>query len=245
MSRTKQSVQRELKQYYQNLDTVQEKIALYTEMEAPVSLLNQRTQIETEIEELEDLLRTGQLPDETDLPAQDDTDESGRPNQTINIGEVRANVVNTGQQDIENLTFGDVDLSNTHYGSVVEGDEMVMSGNFEGAIVNVKSQLDGVTQSIGALPHGDPEEREALAQLVEQLKEQLANVPPENVTDAQRVSRRVEALVEEIDEAEPDEEMVEITARRLKRAADNLAKVVPAVLPIATDIVSHILKLAG
>lgn len=248
MSRTKQSVQRELQQHYQNLDKVREKIALYSEMEAPISLLNQREQIEKEIEELQELVRAGQLPDESALPDQEISDEGGKPSQTFNIGQIKANVVSQGQQTIDTISVHDVDLSDRHYGSVgtvIEGDQIVQSGDFRGAIVNVKSQLDRVTQRIGSLPYGDSAEREALMQLVEELKQHLDQVPSEKVADAEKVSKRVEALVEEVEQAEPDQEMVGITAESLKRAATNLAKVVPTVLPIATQIVAHILKLAG
>lgn len=76
MNRTKQSVQRELQQHYQNLDKIREKIALYTEMEAPIPLLNQLEQLEAEIEELEELLKTGQLSDESDLTDVRSNDDS-------------------------------------------------------------------------------------------------------------------------------------------------------------------------
>jgi tetratricopeptide (TPR) repeat protein len=64
MSRTKQSVQRELKQHYDNLGRIEEKIAIYTELDAPVYLLNQRDQAQQRIAGLEALLEAGGLPDE-------------------------------------------------------------------------------------------------------------------------------------------------------------------------------------
>jgi len=64
MSRTRQSVERELEQQRANLDRIEEKIAIYTELEAPIHLLNQRNQIRDRIAQFKEWLRTGQLPDE-------------------------------------------------------------------------------------------------------------------------------------------------------------------------------------
>lgn len=135
-----------------------------------------------------------------------------------------------------------------HVGDIVQGEKRVgdtfdMSGDFRGAIVNIKSQLENVTQTVNTLPHGDDEEREELKQLVAQLQEALAQAPPEKASDAEKVAKRVEALVEEADDDNPDTEMMEITGESLKRAAENIRDALPAVLPIATQIVAHVLSL--
>src|SRR5262249_34534151 len=44
-------------------------------------------------------------------------------------------------------------------GTFVKGDQFNMSGNFQGANVNIKSALTNVAQSIGAMPHGDQAEK--------------------------------------------------------------------------------------
>jgi hypothetical protein len=76
MSRTKQSVRRELKQQYANLNVIKEKIAAYSDLEAPVHLITQRDQTQASIVELKVLLRTGDLPDETS-PPDPNLDETG------------------------------------------------------------------------------------------------------------------------------------------------------------------------
>jgi hypothetical protein len=48
-----------------------------------------------------------------------------------------------------------------------------------------------------------------------------------------------------LEEEKPDRELVETMGHSLKRAAENLAGTVPAVLPLAARIVAHVLKLAG
>ena len=49
-------------------------------------------------------------------------------------------------------------------------------------------------------------------------------------------------LVEVADEEEPDKELLEITADRLLKAAKNIAKVIPAVVPIAKQIIALLLN---
>jgi chromosome segregation ATPase len=116
-----------------------------------------------------------------------------------------------------------------------------MSGDFRGAIVNVRSRLEGISQTIEALPHADDSQKQELIRLIEDLKRQLEQVPEDRAKDAEKVSRRVEALAREVDSEKPDREMVEITGESLKRAAQNLADVLPTVLTIATQIVSHVM----
>ncbi len=135
-----------------------------------------------------------------------------------------------------------------HVGDIVQGEKRMgdtfdMSGDFRGAIVNIKSQLDNVTQTVNTMPHGNDEEKEELKQMVAQLQEALAEVPPEQAGDAEKVAKRVEALVEEADDDNPDTEMMEITGESLKRAAENVRDALPTVLPIATQIVGHVLSM--
>jgi hypothetical protein len=66
LARTRQSVERELAQQRASLNRIEEKIAIYTELEAPVHLLNQRDQIRDRIAQLEEWLRSGQLPEEAE-----------------------------------------------------------------------------------------------------------------------------------------------------------------------------------
>lgn len=136
-----------------------------------------------------------------------------------------------------------------HVGDIVQGEKSVgdeiniSGGDFRGANVNIKSKLENVTQTINTLPHGDDEEREELKQLVAQLQEALAQAPPEQADDVEKVTKRVETLVEEAGDDNPDTEMMEITGESLKRAAENVRDALPTVLPIATQIVAHVLSL--
>lgn len=69
---------------------------------------------------------------------------------------------------------GDIDKRR---GTFVGGDQFNMSGNFSGAILNSKSTLTNVSQSIGAAPHGDAATKAQLQQLIAELSAELQKVP--------------------------------------------------------------------
>lgn len=102
-----------------------------------------------------------------------------------------------------------------------------------------------MTQSIGALPNVAQVDKDELTRLVNELKALLEKTPPDKTSEAETVVKRTEKLVKELEEDKPDQEMVETMGQSLKRAAENLAGALPAVLPIATQIVAYVLKLAG
>jgi len=168
---------------------------------------------------------------------------------TFNLsGNIRAGQVNMGGTQ----TFQgpvEVDMRETHVhqpqGEVVMGDKIDISGDFRGALVNVKSQLENVTQIIHSLPTGDEESKTELLKLIEELKAVLSKVPEEKVKEAEKVSNRVEALTREISEKEPDKEMISMTGESLKRAVKNIADVLPSVIPLAAQIVTVALKFHG
>lgn len=120
------------------------------------------------------------------------------------------------------------------------GDQFNMSGNFQGAILNIKSRLDNVTQTIGALPGVDSPTKDELKQLITQLSEALGGIPQERSEDAEKLSKRVEEVVEELKKPNPDKELVGFNLDRLLNTAKSIATFLPAVLPIATDIANHI-----
>jgi ElaB/YqjD/DUF883 family membrane-anchored ribosome-binding protein len=143
--------------------------------------------------------------------------------------------------------FGRQRNINTGGGSYIERqqDQFTLSGNFQGALLNIKSNLSHVNQSIGALPNVDDATRAELQRLVSELEQLLQQVPPEQAKEAETLAKRLETLLEESGKPEPDREMVAFSAQSLQKAASNIAAVLPAVLPIATRITEHIVRLAG
>lgn len=115
-----------------------------------------------------------------------------------------------------------------------------LTGNFQGAIINLGSSLNQVTQTINNAPGLDPAMKEKLQQLVEQLRESLQQVPLNKAEEAQAVAESTEALINQATKEKPNKTLVQISGEGLKQAAQNLAVVVPAVLGIATQIVDTI-----
>jgi hypothetical protein len=130
-------------------------------------------------------------------------------------------------------------------GNFVSGDQFTMSGNFSGAILNIKSTLTNVSQSIGAAPHGDAATKAQLQALVEQLSAELQKVPAEQAGEAEQAAKRAESAVAEATKPNPDKDDVEYSLSRLQKAAENIGKVLPTVLPIAMQVATVLRGMIG
>ncbi|MBP1468933.1 hypothetical protein EYB53_024710 [Candidatus Chloroploca sp. M-50] len=130
-------------------------------------------------------------------------------------------------------------------GNFVSGDQFTMSGNFSGAILNIKSTLTNVSQSVGAAPHGDAATKAQLQALIAQLSAELQKVPAEQAGEAEQAAKRAESAVAEATKPNPDKDDVAYSLSRLKKAAENIAQVLPTVLPIATQIADVLRKMIG
>jgi len=124
-------------------------------------------------------------------------------------------------------------------------DRFNMSGDFRGAIINIKSTLTNVQQSIGDLRTNDETARKELETLIGQLSEALQKVPAEHQEQAQAVAETAKVLVDTAKAEKPNKTMLQISGEGLKQAAQNLAGVMPTVLSIASQIVVTIAKLTG
>jgi uncharacterized protein (UPF0261 family) len=120
-----------------------------------------------------------------------------------------------------------------------------MSGDFRGANVNIKSRLENVQQTVGALPHADETAKAELQQLISQLNDALQAAPADKTEEAEAVAQMAETLVETANSEKPNKMMVQITGEGLKKAAENMAAVMPTVLGIAMQIVTAVAALAG
>jgi hypothetical protein len=129
--------------------------------------------------------------------------------------------------------------------AIMSGDTFNMSGNFSGAILNIKATLDNVTQTINNMSHADSAERQELQALIEQLQAELTKAPPEIEKEAEAVAQTAKALVDTASAEQPNPTMIEITGEGLKKAAENIAAVMPTVLTIATQIVAAISRTVG
>jgi hypothetical protein len=147
--------------------------------------------------------------------------------------------VNTGGGD---YSEGNIDKRK---GTFVNGDQFNMSVDFRGSILNIKSTLDNLTQSIGASAQGDAATKDQLKQLIAQLSAELQKVPAEQAAEAEQAAKRAESAVTEATKPQPDKDAVEYSLSRLQKAAENIGKVLPTVLPIAVSIADAVRRMAG
>ncbi len=124
-------------------------------------------------------------------------------------------------------------------------DRINLSGDFRGSIINIKSTLTNVQQSVGEIRTDDQNARKELEKLIGQLSEALQNVPEKSREQAEAVAETAKALVDTAKAEKPNKTMLQITAEGLKQAAQNLAEVMPAVVTIAGQITLTVAKLIG
>jgi len=124
-------------------------------------------------------------------------------------------------------------------------DRFNMSGDFRGAIINIKSTLTNVQLSVGDIRTDDENARKELEKLIKQLSKALQKVPEENQEHAQAVAETAKALVDTAKAEKPNKTMVQITGEGLKQAAQNLAEVMPVVVTIAGQIALTVAKMIG
>jgi ABC-type transporter Mla subunit MlaD len=122
-------------------------------------------------------------------------------------------------------------------------DTFNLSGDFRGAILNIKSTLRDVEQTVGDIRTQDGASKAELQQLIQQLSEALEKAPPQQAEAAQAVAETAKSLVDQAAAAKPNKTMLQITGEGLKQAAQNLADVMPTVLAIATQIVATVARL--
>ncbi|NQV98542.1 MAG: hypothetical protein HQ483_02495 [Rhodospirillales bacterium] len=115
------------------------------------------------------------------------------------------------------------------------------SGNFAGAIVNYKSTLTQVTQSIQTVP-GSAAEKQELERLVLELQAALDTLPPAQKDIAEAIATQTHNLVEEAKKPAPNKALLGITADGLKNAAASIADITPKVLSAATQIAAFFSK---
>jgi transcriptional regulator NrdR family protein len=125
------------------------------------------------------------------------------------------------------------------------GDKISLSGDFRGAVVNIKSTLTNVQQSVGEIRSEDESTRKELEKLIGELSEALQKAPVESQEHAEAVAETAKSLVDAAKVEKPNKALVQISGEGLKQAAQNLAGVMPVVVQIATQIVMAVTKLTG
>ena len=125
------------------------------------------------------------------------------------------------------------------------GDKITISGNIQNSILNIKSTLTNVQQSVGSIPTGDEAARQELQGLIEQLSQALQNVPDNQTEQAEAVADSAQAFVETAKADKPNKTLLQISGEGLKKAAENLAEVAPAVVGIAGQVIALVMRMKG
>ena len=125
------------------------------------------------------------------------------------------------------------------------GDQINISGNYQNVILSVKSTLTNVRQTVGTLPAVDGAARDELQHALELLSQALEQIPASLKEQADAVASATQVLVETAKAEKPNKTMIEITGEGLKKAAMNLAGVAPAVVTIAGEIITGVLRMRG
>lgn len=136
---------------------------------------------------------------------------------------------------------GDKIMGDKVAGNKTLGDTITF-GDVSNSNINIKSHLDGVEQSINVSPHLDAVSKTELQALVTQLAAELQRVPVQQSGDAEAVAEIAKTTVEQAIKEQPNKTMLSISAEGLKKAASNLASVVPTVVPIAIKIAEAVMK---
>ncbi len=125
------------------------------------------------------------------------------------------------------------------------GDQISINGSYQNVILNIKSTLSNVQQSVGAMPTVDDAARKELQASIAQLSQALEQIPASLKEQSEAVAAAAKMLVDTANSEKPNRTMLEITGDGLKKAAANLAGVAPAVVTIAGQVVAAVLRMRG
>jgi hypothetical protein len=112
------------------------------------------------------------------------------------------------------------------------------SGNFQGTIINFQSELTHVNQTINSAPGLDDVVKAQIQDLIQQLFNELKGATSENEEKAEAVLETAKILVETVSREKSNKSLITISAEGLKKAAENIASVMPTVLLIANQIIA-------
>jgi hypothetical protein len=110
-------------------------------------------------------------------------------------------------------------------------------------IVNINSTLTSVYQSVEENSYIDSSSKQEIEKLLQQLESALKEVPNENTDGAETVAEMAKSLIENATKEKPNKKLIEISAEGLKKAAKDLAVIIPSVLLISERLISFILAL--
>ena len=117
--------------------------------------------------------------------------------------------------------------------------------NVSGSNIIINSTLQNANVIIGSSNTISQALKLELEELIKQLDAELQKAPLEKKEEAEAVAEAAKDLVEKSAKTTPNKTSIQITAEGLKKAAENIAAVMPTVLTIAASIIKAVLKMTG
>lgn len=151
------------------------------------------------------------------------------------FGDIHANEVNVA----ETIYKGDY-ISAGDNSTLYMGD--VYSGTFRNSQVVVRSKLGRISQRVEDTPNINASQKDTLQDMLVRLEDELEAFSASHPTESQQVLKRLEVLVATMDDAEPDQNMLRVSAEGLKKAAEKISAIALPVFTIASEIAQHILR---
>jgi hypothetical protein len=116
------------------------------------------------------------------------------------------------------------------------------SNNSFTGITNISSPIENSTQFIQNAATLDEDFKATFNRLVGDIAKVVADVPSEHKGEVETLETQVERLAEDVAKPKRNSTQVQITLDGLKKAAENLAKLVPAIGPIILPLVLELTK---
>jgi len=126
-------------------------------------------------------------------------------------------------------TIGEIDMSK----------DKIEVSNVVGP-VNIRSQLERVTQVVKNAPAMPDAKRQEFADIISQLQAALTPAAEQRPADAERVARTAELVASELAKDKPDKGFLSITVDGLKQAAKTVEDIAPSVLGVAARIAAFV-----
>jgi hypothetical protein len=106
--------------------------------------------------------------------------------------------------------------------------------------VNIKSQLERVTQIVKNAPAVPSDKQREFAALIDELQNTLKDIAQKRPEETERVVRTAELVATEVAKTKPDKGFLSISLEGLKQAAKAVEDVAPAVIGVAARIASFV-----
>ena len=113
----------------------------------------------------------------------------------------------------------------------------IFQNNTFSGVTNISSIIENSTQYVQQSDVLQNDDKVTFTELMTQLDAVLNEVPAQHEKQAKTVANQARRLAEDISDPDLDEGQKQITLEGLQKAAENLAKVMPRVLPIAMEII--------